>query len=269
MLQLSRLNLLSGSFVAAAAIVLTFPSAFAQDGGASTSDSGRYVSPAERFGENANKMFPDYSTPTNDPAVRGNRGYKPFQKNPGNDAADRNQKENSEKITGKSGEKRGEGLVGKAADTAKKAINGARQFIPGVDTLDESGAPPPTRLPNGAFDLSGRHDLLKPNVDDRGPITDSVTFKYGLHTITWQYARGSNMPGDYRQCPFVHRFTCRVQRDFAPSKPFMRMRGLYTRNPDGSAYLSELQYSYDAQGENFEADSRGRQHFEMLEQRRY
>lgn len=267
--QASRLILRTG-LGSAVAIVLTVPPAFTQGdvfegGGGSTSN------PYQRGG---------YSTPTTpayDPSVQGNRGYKPFQRNPGNDAADRNQQRNSEIVTGKSGEKRGQGVVGKAADAAKKLIKGAggyTQMIPSLDTPDTPTGP--QRLPNGAFPLTVKDQQLIGGDSANGPIVgtipgspiyDIAKYDYGLHKITWKYRRGGGIKGDSGAGTFVGPFTCKVKEDRGQGRPFTYMKGLYTRNADGTGYISELQYSYD--GFNYEPDNRGRAHFETFIQSNY
>ncbi len=265
----SRLNLRTG-LGTAVAILLTIPAAFAQSdafegGGGSTSN------PYQRGG------YSTPTTPTYDPSVQGNRGYKPFQKNPGNDAADKNQQKNSEIVTGQSGEKRGQGIVGKAADAAKKLIKGAGGYTQMVPTLDTPDKPTgPERLPNGAFPLKVKDQQFITGIGGDGPLVgnipgspifDIAKYNYEQHSITWKYKRGGGIKGDTGAGAFVGPFTCRVQEDRALSRPFTYMKGLYTRNANGSGYISELQYSYD--GYTYEADNRGKAHYETFTQSYY
>lgn len=266
----TRFSLAIGIGIVATLILV--PSAFAQ-GDVFEGSGGSTNNPYQPGGYNTP------TTPTYDPAIQGNRGYTRFQKNPENDAADRNQQRNSEIVTGRSGQKRGPGIVGKAGEAAKKAIQGAGRYgpmVPGImDTPDPSTGP--QRLPNGAFPISVKDNQFIVDTQQNapltgivpgGPIYDVASFTHGLHTITWKYKRGGGIKGDTLQCPFTATFTCRVKEDRgSASRPYTYMKGRYTRNSNGSGYLSELEYSYD--GYTYEADSRGRDHLVQFQQSSY
>lgn len=272
MSQKSRFKALSGIGIAATATFFVVSSALAQgdafDGGGTST-----TNPYQRGG------YSTPTTPTYDPAIQGNRGYQRFQKNPGSDAADRNQQKNSEIVTGRSGEKRGQGIVGKAGQAAKKALKSAGRYapmIPGIiDTPDPSNSP--ERLPNGAFPLGVKDNQFIVDTQQNAPITgivpgspiyDVASFTHGLHTITWKYKRGGGIKGDTLQCPFTATFTCRVKEDRgSAARPYTYMKGRYTRNSNGSGYLSELEYSFD--GYTYEPDSRGKGHLVQFQQSAY
>lgn len=203
--------------------------------------------------------------------IQGNRGYTRFQRNPGNDAADRNQQKNSTKVTGRPGEKRG---PGKLSEWAKKAASGAGKYMnlePATDKptpgtpfklqADKDGARPLTPQ-EGLEDNARRMFPLGTqgfNPASTPPFTigasdaDVTDFVYisskadgKIHRIKFTYERYKNIiPGDGRD---------RVNKDLPPtpfdigvteviqnSDPFVRMIGTYSRS-GGNAQICDIMY---------------------------
>jgi hypothetical protein len=195
------------------------------------------------------------AVPTYDPSVQGTRGYTPFQNNPGNDAADRNQKRNSEIITGRSGQKRGPSTVGRFV---KKAVKGAGKYVemtPMTDTatpgnvhtlrVDKNdpyagtgglqGTAGDTNLTGGSRDFS---------VTDFAHFTTKADGK--VHKIVFSYRRyQSIIDGDnkyLRSELFSGRFDIPVSEVNPMSEPFTRMIGTYIRDNAGNAGIRDIAY---------------------------